>query len=337
MRGNGRTRCELSGVPEQPSKPARFGRQRGHARHGSPAAPLRPLPQAGKGRGAAGKACARMAATPCPLADAHGLRAAHAPDVRHKARCGQPGAAPVAPRQPRAPSTASQPSTRAVCHPGERRAAYSHSSAGLPRRSRMAACHGARTRRQVLAGGAKRPPETPPPPPRPATGAAPSVRGHARRAASRPRPLRPGASAPGRGHRRPGLAGMAANGGGCAAGLRGPAISLTRQPARVGTPLRRCAGLASRSLAHPQSKPDGGALRWPVRGASGIASKPGLRPLTPARAGGPGPVQQAQGPAPDPAEARAWRTPGQMRLAAARACPSARRCAGGGAEPASQC
>ena len=77
----------------QPSKPTRFGRQRGHARHGPPPAPLSTLDAAVKGRGAAGRACPRMAATACPL------EAPHLAALKGSIRL--PHAATIAPTQQR--------------------------------------------------------------------------------------------------------------------------------------------------------------------------------------------------------------------------------------------
>jgi len=271
------------GVPEQPTKPARFGCQRGHARHGSPAAPLRPLPQAGKGRGAAGKACARMAATPCPLAAACGQRASARSRPHHKARGGQPGAAPDVPRRHARPAQPASPARGLYVIPAR---AGLHTATAAPAGRAVPAC-----RRGTSAArpadpcrGGETPPRDPPPPQRPATGAAPSVRGHARRATSHPRPLRPGASAPGRGRRRPGLARMAASAWGRAAGLRGLAFSLTHRPAqsrRQGAPGRpRVRSRAPKELA-ARFECRAGARSPKHRGAA--PAPQGLCPSTPAR------------------------------------------------------
>ena len=137
----------------------------------------------------------------------------------------------------------------------------------------MAACHGARTRRQILAGGAKRPPETPrprrgrqPAPQRPceATPAAPP----ATRARSDLAQARHGADAGGRGLR----AWRRAPGG------APPACGGWHSPSRIGRPVSAPAsagtGPASRSVARPQRV--GGALRRPPR--CQITEAPGRRP-----------------------------------------------------------
>ena len=168
--------------------------------------PAQALAQAGKGRGAAGKACARMAARPLPLC------------WRMRAACCVAALAtlPPAPQSQRADSLRphpprhaatraqhSQPAHHADCMRASKRPrAYSHSSAGRPRRSRMAPRHVGRTRRQALSGGAKRPPETPRP--RSSGDTARNGRCQATPAtASRPRRSDPGASAPGARRRRP--------------------------------------------------------------------------------------------------------------------------------------
>jgi len=153
--------------------------------------------------------------------------------------------------------------------------------------------------------GGETPPRDPPPPQRPATGAAPSVRGHARRATGHPRPLNPGVSTPGRGRRRPGLARMAARTWGRAAGLRGLAFSLTHRPARVGARRRR-AGLAF-GRAPPKSWRRASNAR-PVRAPRSTGAPP-----RPRRGSAPRP---RQGLAPGPNRGRADRRAlGQMRLA----------------------
>ena len=107
-----------------------------------------------------------MAAPPVPLRLPHaGSVQAHAPaaaqDQKRTAGRRTRRATPA-----RAASTASTPSTRAVCHPGSRRAAYSHSSARRPRRPRMPPRHVGRTPGRSLPGG-RNAPRDPPPPQRP--------------------------------------------------------------------------------------------------------------------------------------------------------------------------
>jgi hypothetical protein len=207
--------------------------------------------------------------------------ARHAPARTTKPEGGQPGAAPVAPRQPRAPSTASQPSTRAVCHPGERRAAYSHSSAGRPRRSRMAPRHAGRTPGRSLPGGRNAPPR----PPAPA--AAGNRRGTVR---ARPRPPRHRPPAPAQPWRKHARARTQAAGA-CAHG--GAHLGARRRPAGAGILPHASAGQGRRQEAPGRPRvrsraPKELAARFECQARAGTTkhrgaapAPQGLRPSTP--------------------------------------------------------
>ena len=171
----------------------------------------------------------------------------------------------------RTASTASKPSTRAVCHPGSRRAAYSHSSARRPRRPRMPPRHVGRTPGRSLPGGRNAPPRPP----------APAAAGNRRRSVrARPRPPRHQPPAPAQTWRKRARARTQAAGA-CAHGCE--RLGARRRPAGAGLLPHASAGPesapggagpASRSVARPQRV--GGALRMP--GQCQITEAPGRRP-----------------------------------------------------------
>ena len=187
--------------------------------------------------------------------------------------------------------------------------AYSHSSAGRPRRSRMAPRHVGRTRRQVLRGG-ETPPRDPPPPqqrehgaerPVPSGATAGATAGAAARAGQRPRRKRAsGAAQSGPGPQRRRMAPRpaawrrpACGGWPSLAGIGGPSRRRGRRAtlARDRAPPREagCApqGRAGAAARHRGRRPDPpGAPPLDRAGGSGPRTprtRPGASPWTPPR------------------------------------------------------
>jgi len=236
----------------QPSKPARFDCRRRHARHGPPPAPLSTLDAAVKGRGAAGRACPRMAATPNPA------------PLPRKWRGTKPDADSPRPQSPRQAATRARHSK-----PAQTCGLYViPACAGLHTATAAPACRAAPAWPPVTAlaragrslpGGRNAPPR----PPRPRRGRQPA----------RHRPCEAMPAAPPAARARSDLAAARQ---GAATGGRG--LRAWRRTAGGAPPA--CGGRPSRSrVSQPESAHRyGGAPGWPrVRSRTPKASQMGVR------------------------------------------------------------